>query len=744
MKKVIGIDLGTTNSVIGFKDLRTRILESPQDGELIKSVVTQKDGQFLVGKNAVSYAKIDLPNVIFSVKRLMGMGMKDKMVQQMIEEAARTRSFYGYSIDSLQGGTDDAVAIVMHGVQYTPEQISGEILKYIKDKASELLDDQITHAVITVPAYFTEKQKNATKLAAKYAGLKVLRLLAEPTAAAIAYGVDELKPGEAKTVLIYDFGGGTFDLSVLTIADGQYLEMGTGGDRWLGGDDIDQALSSYIYDRVCSEFDIAPDSIDGLIENLPERTRYKFKSAFKKKVERLKINLGVMARDDFQLEDMLEDEDGDTIDIYLTIKREEFEDVVRPIIAKSIDIMKRFLDGINYDMDLIDHILMVGGTSSIPLIKDMLEEAFGTGKVLKSNNPMLDVARGAAILAHRLDDNYEPVPDAVENVVHDVAYSANHNMYIMLDDGECGLKPERIIEVQTPLPQETIKRFRTTADNQKIIKIEIRSDEENGKLSDSGSVAFVSLDRDMPRGSEIIFEFRLSIDETMDLLVYPQGEKSKMKQVHITRGNFDAKAFTTIDEEINRFNSGDYSVAKRQDFEKAITDKIKIAEQIPLGDSMSSDWAKITYETKEAGESIRGRTEQEKDFDYRIFGAILVNNYEEFVRDADLEAIRSLISTINDDDSPMRSVAAQSQLEKITDKYGLFFNIFFLKMAADEAAKSNPRDQSQLNDYHERVLEKVRAVDIDSAMEIHEEGMLLANKYIDADSLGTISTSIGR
>jgi molecular chaperone DnaK len=674
----------------------------------------------------------------------MGVGMKEDMVQKMIREAAKPRSYYQYSITSLQGGTDDAVAVVMHGSQYTPEQISGEILKYIKSRASDTLGDEITHAVITVPAYFTEKQKNATKLAAKYAGLKVLKLLAEPTAAAIAYGVDELKPGEAKTVLIYDFGGGTFDLSVLTIVDGQYLEMGTGGDRWLGGDDIDQALSSYIYERVCTEFDIDPNSIDGLIEKLPERTQYKFKSAFKSKVERLKINLGVMARDDFQLEDILEDEDGDTIDIYLTIKREEFEEVIKPIITKSIDILRKFLGGINYDIDMIDHILMVGGTCGIPLIQKMLEDAFGSAKVLKSNNPMLDVARGAAILAHRLDDDYEHEPDAIESVIHDIAYSANHNMYIMLDDGAGGLKPERIIEVQASLPQETIKRFRTTADNQKIIKIEIRSDEENNKLSESGSVAFFSLDEDRPQGSEIIFEFKLSIDETMDLLVYPQGEKNKMKQVHITRGNFDAKAFITIDEEINSFNSGNFSVTKRHDFEKAITDKIKMAEQIPLGDSMSSDWSKITYETKEVGENIRSKTEQERDFDYRIFGAILVNHYDEFVQDSDLAMIRTLISRIENDDSAMQLIAAQSQLEKLTDKYSFFFNVFFLKMAADEAAKSNPRDQHQLNDYHERVLEKIRQVDIDSAMEIHKEGMIIGNKYIDTDSLGKISTSIGR
>ena len=142
----------------------------------------------------------------------------DKMVKEMIESP-----YYKYGITSLKGGTDDAVAIILGGKQYTPEQLSAEILKKLKTDAEEKFGDEVTHAVITVPAYFTEKQKNATRIAAQLAGLKVQKLLAEPTAAAIAHGVDNIKAGDAKTVLIYDFGGGTFDLSILNIVDGQYM-----------------------------------------------------------------------------------------------------------------------------------------------------------------------------------------------------------------------------------------------------------------------------------------------------------------------------------------------------------------------------------------------------------------------------------------------------------------------------------------------------------------------------------------
>lgn len=150
------------------------------------------------------------------------------------------------------GGTEEAVAIVLRGKEYSPEQISGEILKALKNDANTKLGD-VTHAVITVPAYFTEKQKTATKKAAELAGLHVQRLLAEPTAAAISYGFDKMMPGESKQVLVYDFGGGTFDLSILMAVDGQFIESGSGGDRWLGGDDIDRLLTDYVCKEVEKE-----------------------------------------------------------------------------------------------------------------------------------------------------------------------------------------------------------------------------------------------------------------------------------------------------------------------------------------------------------------------------------------------------------------------------------------------------------------------------------------------------------
>jgi molecular chaperone DnaK len=219
MKKSIGIDLGTTNSVVAIKDTVVKIIRNNENEELTRSCVGMRNDEIIVGRTAYQLIKREPINTILSVKRLMGGAITDKMVQNMIKNP-----YYKYVISSLKGGTDDSVAILLGGKQYTPEQISAEILKKLKHDAEEKLHNEVTHAVITVPAYFTEKQKNATKIAAKLAGLKVKKLLAEPTAAAIAYGVDNIKPGEAKTVLVYDFGGGTFDFSILNIVDGQYIE----------------------------------------------------------------------------------------------------------------------------------------------------------------------------------------------------------------------------------------------------------------------------------------------------------------------------------------------------------------------------------------------------------------------------------------------------------------------------------------------------------------------------------------
>lgn len=741
MKKVIGIDLGTTNSVVAFKTKDVEVLRNKENEELTRSCVGIRETEILIGRPAFQLLAKDPQNTILSVKRLMGVAYKDEMVQKMIAETNKVRGYYKYTITQLKGGTDDAVAVILGGKQYAPEQISAEILKKLKADAEER-EGEVSHAVITVPAYFTEKQKNATKLAAKYAGLKVLKILAEPTAAAIAYGVDNLKAGEAKTVLIYDFGGGTFDLSVLNIVDGQYLEMGTGGDRWLGGDDIDKELTNYIYKQVCSKYNLDIKEIDKLIDNLQIKKKFRFLSDFRQKVEQIKIELSSSQTSDFILEDILEDDNGDTIDINITITRQEFERLIRPYVQRSIDLIDELLKGMSYDIEMIDNILLVGGTSCIPLVKEMLVAKYGNEKIKVSKKPMLAVAEGAAILAHRLDDNYEAEPDVTEGVISEIAYSTNHNLYVMFRNENGELQPERIIEKQMPLPQTSIRKFKTSTDNQRIIKVEIKSDVENGELESGSSIAFLSLDQELPANSELVFEFELSIDETLKVIVYPQGHKNKAKQVPITRGQKDAKAFKVIDDEIKEFNSKGFGLEKQHRFEKIVIDRLKETEQIGLDNSLDERWAKISYETQEAADRIKSEPEQQGQRDNSILAKILIGNYSMLIPDSDLNKMRKLIEIIENEDDDLKVSQAQEKLEAITDEYPVLLHVFFIKIAAQHTASINAADAQKLNKMHDTIVFHFQNGSPEEAIDTLEKASELASRYMNIKDMGKIITDI--
>jgi len=503
MKKVIGIDLGTTNSVVAFKDTAVKIIRNNVGEELTRSCVGLRNGEIIVGSKAYLDIKRDPINTILSIKRLMGGGIKDKMVQEMIHT-----SYYKFGITGLQGGTDDAVAVLLGGKQFTPEQVSAEILKKLKMDAEDKLGDEVTHVVITVPAYFTEKQKNATRVAAKLAGLKVQKLLAEPTAAAIAYGVDNLKAGESKTVMIYDFGGGTFDLSILNIVDGQYMEAGTGGDRWLGGDDLDRKLQEVVLEKVATQYKI--QDIKSLIEKLSDKKRFLFEGEIRVQTEVAKIQLSSAMSASILIDNILEDQNGEIIDIEITITRGEFEKLIDPYIERTIALIEKLLKEVKYDITMIDNILLVGGSSCIPLVKQRLTEKFGTSRVLVAEKPMLAIAEGASILAHRMGDEFEVIIEDVA-VIGEISYSTNHNYFIEVA-GENGFNMERVIEKQIPLPIHVMKNFKTTTNNQKIVKVGVYSDVEDGK-HEKGMIGFYLIEENLPIGSDLTFEFNLDIDE---------------------------------------------------------------------------------------------------------------------------------------------------------------------------------------------------------------------------------------
>jgi molecular chaperone DnaK len=719
MKKSIGIDLGTTNSVVAIKDTVVKIIRNNENDELTRSCVGIRNDEIIVGRTAYQLIKREPINTILSVKRLMGGAITDKMVQNMIKNP-----YYKYVISSLKGGTDDSVAIILGGKQYTPEQISAEILKKLKHDAEEKLHGEVTHAVITVPAYFTEKQKNATKIAAQLAGLKVKKLLAEPTAAAIAYGVDNIKPGEAKTVLIYDFGGGTFDFSILNIVDGQYIEAGTGGDRWLGGDDIDRRLQQIIINKVQEQNNI-PD-LRELIDNLPDRKRFNFDGEMKMRTEETKIQLSSSKTASVIIDGILEDENGDSIDIDITITREEFEKAISPLIERSIDLIEELLKEVGYDISMIDSILLVGGTSCIPLVKRRLAEHFGNEKVLVTEKPMLAVAEGAAILAHRLGDESEKT-EIVQPTVTEISYSTNHHYFIELKEGF-----DKIIEKQMPLPSNVVRTYKTTINNQKIVKVSLYADVEGGR-KERQTMGFFTLDNDLPMGSEIVFDITLGIEEgeIFHIKAYPKTNKSLVKSVVLGRGNQDSKALELISDSLEKMLNGDYSDKQREFFFKAVQTEI---EQINNTNTESIDvkkWEQISSNIFSAFEEAEKITEDVDEEELTIlFALIILNEYANIIG-SEKETIiqKHLDDARNEQADPAEKQKAYQQLKEITDEFSVLVTLFTVKIAAEQIIKYNPLDADKLLQMYNQIVDYFRNERANEALMLLKDALILRDKY---------------
>jgi len=729
MKKAIGIDLGTTNSVVAFKDTAVKIIRNKENEELTRSCVGLRKGEILVGTKAYLDIKRDQINTILSIKRLMGGAIKDKMVQDMISS-----HYYKFGITALQGGTDDAVAVILGGKQFTPEQISSEILKKLKADAEERLGDEVTHAVITVPAYFTEKQKNATRVAAQLAGLKVQKLLAEPTAAAIAYGVDNMKTGDSKTVMIYDFGGGTFDLSILNIVDGQYMEAGTGGDRWLGGDDLDRKLQAVVLEKVSSQYKIS--NIKTLVENLSEKKRILFEGEIRLQTEAAKIQLSSAKTAQILVDNLLEDENGDVIDIDVTITRDEFEKLVTPFIERSIELIGTLLKEVGYDMTMIDNILLVGGTSCIPLVKQMLSEKFGATKIKVSDKPMLAIAEGAAILSHRMGDEFEATIEDT-TAIGEISYSTNHNYYIEVADGN-GFKMERVVEKQTPLPVQVSKNFKTTTNNQKVVKVSIYSDVEDGK-HEMQALGFYLIDDNLPIESDLSFDFNIDTNENLSINVAPKGKKSSSKQIILGRGNADHKALQTIDDLIARSVKEYKTVDGEEAFLKYISHQIKEIETKGATEIEDNKWHEIYYTSTEKFDEIKSTEQGSSEVENAVFRAKrLIIEFGELLDQFDKTAMVNLVTQIETSVDETEKMQLANNLEEKTDEYGLLNSALRIESLAERilnipgtaiGVAKKQSDVNRLKQLSVEVKTKFKMGQIEAAKTLMDEAYEIINEY---------------
>lgn len=393
MEKAIGIDLGTTYSVMAIVDKHLKVIQNREAEDLTRSVVGIRKGELVTGNTAYKFmAKGEPKDIIVSIKRIIGRGFSDSNVQ-------RWKNKVKYKIKVPEGATDKSVAVLLGEKEYLPEEISAEILKKLKNDAEER-GYKIEKAVITVPAYFNDKQKDATRRAGYLAGLQVLRILPEPTASAISYKVDELEAGESRAVLVYDLGGGTFDIALLQITGGTFIELGIGGDMWLGGDDFDEKLMQFVLKQAALKQGLE-NSIE-LLNNVNVQDRFMAEFSLKEACRKAKEELSTVQKTDITIPSWARDVKGNVIDIEVDVDRSDFEGLIGKDIDRSIEILKRVLQEAKYEIDQVDNILLVGGSSLIPLVRKKLSDAFSESKILLHTRPMLCVAEGAAILANRL------------------------------------------------------------------------------------------------------------------------------------------------------------------------------------------------------------------------------------------------------------------------------------------------------------------------------------------------------
>jgi molecular chaperone DnaK len=371
MAKIIGIDLGTTNSVVAVMEGdQPKVLINSQGSRLTPSVVafTEK-GERLVGQTAKHQQVTNPKNTVFSIKRFMG---------RRHNEVAQEEKMVPYEVT---GGSEDFVKVKIRGKEYTPEEISAFILQDLKKTAEDYLGEKVTEAVITVPAYFNDAQRQATKNAGEVAGLKVMRVLPEPTAAALAYGLDKKKN---EKILVFDLGGGTFDVSVLDVGDGVFEVLSISGNTHLGGDDFDEELINYIAEEFRKQegIDLRKDAM--ALQRLKEAA------------EKAKIELSSAMETTINLPFITADQSGPK-HLQMTLTRARFEQLIEPLVEKTRKPVEDALKDAGLQPNQIDEVVLVGGSTRVPLVQKLVKELFGGKEPNKSVNPDEVVAIGAAI-----------------------------------------------------------------------------------------------------------------------------------------------------------------------------------------------------------------------------------------------------------------------------------------------------------------------------------------------------------
>lgn len=574
MSKIIGIDLGTTNSCVAVMEGGSpKVIHSAEGRNVIPSVVDPIS--HVVGDVAKRQMVLKPKSTIFSVKRLMGRKFHDESVQRDIKLLPYT----------VKAGRDDMAVVDVSGKTLTPQEVSAMILSKIKADAEAYLGDKVTQAVITVPAYFDDSQRQATKQAGEIAGLEVLRIINEPTAAALAYGLDKKN---SHTIAVYDLGGGTFDISILELGEGVTEVKSTNGDTHLGGDDFDQVIINYLADEFKKE-----NSVD--LRKDPQALQ-----RLKESAEKAKIELSTSQEASINQPFITQGKDG-PLHLTVTLSRAKLEELVDPLVQKTLKPVELALKDAGMQASAVDEVVLVGGMTRMPKIVETVTKFFGK-EANKSVNPDEVVAIGAAIQGGVLGGEVKDV--------------------LLLDVTPLTLGLETLGGVSTPLinrnttiPTSKSQVFSTAADNQTQVEINVLQG-ERPMAADNKSLGRFVLDGipPAPRGIPQV-EVTFDIDASGILAVKAQDKASgKEQSIKITGSTGLSK------DEVERMQKDAEAHAKEDEEKKASVEARNMADSLIFTAEKS---------LKDAGDKVPAEVKTEVEEKVKALKAILDSGSKE-------------------------------------------------------------------------------------------------------------------